>query len=184
MISTPDLKNLVARFRRGDKSVRDDIIAGHINLAKYLAGRSRASYQDAVGVALMELVESVDKAGDVLEDDNIQYYLTAKIKRRLAKHAVEDRLIRVPPESRRRKKLALHNKVEAYEYVDGHEEVSLEFKEAAKRSASCVKDVVILDLKMQGYTIEEIAAKMGLSKSKVHRDLEGIKERFAKYYEV
>jgi RNA polymerase sigma factor (sigma-70 family) len=97
------LECLVVRLREGDKSVRNEIIAGHYRMVMAIVAERYAKkpsmIDDIIGVALVSLVEAVDNAAPPesrLHDNNITAYITSTVHWRIKDFFADNHAIRVP----------------------------------------------------------------------------------------
>lgn len=94
------LEGLVTRLREGDLSVTAEIIKGHLRLVAGIVGemvRSRRKNEDAMGAALLSLVETVTERAPVnLKDNNITPYISSWVRHDIKDHLAADHVVRVP----------------------------------------------------------------------------------------
>jgi hypothetical protein len=110
------LEELVARLRAGDRGLAGEIIKGHLRpVAGIVAerARSRRTVDDALGAALLALVQAVHDAPERLYDDNITFYITTSVKYAIRDELARAHVVRVPGRTVRHK--LAHG--EAYEEI-------------------------------------------------------------------
>lgn len=95
-----EIVELVKRLKKGDDSVKEEIILQHLSLVIYIVTQYVASFpndaDDLMGVAALGLTEAVDKFPLKATDDNICPYITSVVHGRLANFTQQDnRVIQV-----------------------------------------------------------------------------------------
>lgn len=94
------LEELVTRLRAGDRTVADEIIKGHLRLVAGIVAemvRKRHKVDDAMGAALLSLVETViERAPTALKDNNITPYVGSWVRHDIKDHLANDHVVRVP----------------------------------------------------------------------------------------
>jgi hypothetical protein len=204
----PDrLRELVPKLRKGDDSVKEEIILGHLKLGAIIAG-SYARYvgrdDDLFGQAQLAITKAVNEASrGTLYDNNITPYITAHIHSHIQKFYEEDkdvfvrgRTVRRWVERRLEKARQLPSKIAVVkgditasdieesvfvmvpEVMDDN--VGIEIREILDKVTTTHIEKKIVELRSQGYTYEEISPKIGLGISRISQLLCQIEERFNK----
>ncbi len=179
----------LARSYRNGEDVRDLLITSNIPLALSIASvyarRDRKRADDYGGDAMLELIEAVDAYKDKGYDDNIRAYIHFRIWWKLKYVAFEDRLIKVP-HTTAKKKFA-KGTFERFDSVQDIEPLlrldttkirsimvddnTLEIDDEDIRliELSVQEDRELIELRLQGCTDDEIARAMNLEPRYVSR---------------
>jgi RNA polymerase sigma factor (sigma-70 family) len=171
------LEEYVQALRDGDqkfdlKEVRDAIIEHHMGLASSIARRIAMRYhrdwEDVKAQAFLILVEMVDRAPELLLDNSITPYLGVWITKECARYCREDQIFG-PTDHFRRKKLT----VKRHE-IDEDRDLARDYRDLVDLSDSLEKilsplECAVIILRMEGYSDEEIGARIDRSQQTVSR---------------
>lgn len=202
-----------AQLRLGNQGIKEKIIEGHIRLVIDLARCFARGFRldDAEGVALLALVDAVDRAETALTDDNITPYITAVVKSQLREFVASDRIVYMPrrsfdhavkngtinAEGNNSPTIAgvMSNAVSLDEadpegegnidtFIARTDEPSLEFKEALTYATRGNGDHAadIINMRQEGHKYTTIAEKLGIKKSRVGAIVQSVETRFAQLY--
>lgn len=193
--------DVIQRYRDGDDSLRDEIILSYMPLAYKLA---RKYGPDAIGNAMLGLVQGVTWARTALYDNNIGPYLNITIRRFITEHLNRDHLIPIPREAWRKmlQSLSLENldDAEAQQVLktfytrwlvllsDENPDIVIEdpneliFKEAWEKLNLTELEAEVLTLRLQGYTLQEIGSFVNRSHPAVFQILKKIQKRYYHVY--
>jgi RNA polymerase sigma factor (sigma-70 family) len=186
------LQDLVAKLRAGDASVGPTIIGGHMRLCMSVVAKYAHKYpyitDDLVGAAMYGLVQAVDWAKERMYDNNITPYIHQTCER-FVREFVEDRLpIRIPRNTYSdmkqdrdafvplinslSQKFDEDNPEYSAEYMNEPESRMVEenpilFEELLESLALPARDKIIVDMLMDGYSLQEVANYFGESKQLV-----------------
>lgn len=172
---TPEaLLPLVERLKAGDSSVISDIIKGHLALLLKIAGQYSAvviDNGDFVSVGLLGMLEGC--LSGKLQDSNITTFLACRAHAAIGNHVRANRLIKGG------------KKVVPLDHSDllAEDRPLLEIEELLAMIIKTPLEQQIVDLRKQGYTVREIAARLGCSKSFVDNQLSLLHRRFKELYE-
>jgi RNA polymerase sigma factor (sigma-70 family) len=180
-------KELVVRLRLGDKSVMDELISGHMRLAIFIAGLylrfAAKKSQDLVSEAYLALVKATHKAVDGLKDDDYDRYVAFRIHRACGNFCVTDRLIRIPVASRWRNGLK-DERILPEQDVPNRVNVSplnqMILDETLRNAIVTDREKLIVDMRLQGFTHEEISKVLDIDRTVVTREIADVKKRFFK----
>lgn len=107
-LSAPDkpdaivLADQVRRYREGDLTQRRPIIEAHLHIVASIAGDYRDS-DEMLGVALLALVDAVQRAPSILDDNEITPYITSTVNYRIKDAVARNRSVYMPPSTFRDK---------------------------------------------------------------------------------
>lgn len=105
------LRDQVQRYRDGDESQRNAIISAHLHVVASIAGDfGRRDSDEILGVALLELVDAVDRAPTALSDNEITPYITKSVRYRIKDAIGENRPVYMPSRTFRYK--AAHGEID------------------------------------------------------------------------
>ena len=182
-----DLKN-------GCLKARDALILEHMNLALRLAGsywfNNKRRMDDIRSVALLGLVEAVEWASVNLEDDNLGAVVNVTVRRHINDYILYDQTIRCP-KSESNKPIILSatchdddgNPYEdftlTYTLFADVEQVAT-FKEFYERMGLDYKQRGMLEMKIKGHTLAEIAKVFCCTAPWVCQILQKIGEKYLK----
>lgn len=196
MIDEQEMQTLVVRYLNGE-DVKDQIIERHIPLARAIGHRYSKirpeSRDDLIAHALLALTQAVVWAKTRLKDEKITYYILCTIKSFLREFLRCDQPIRLSYwEVRRQLKengsvevpiVKSANKswsegtFEDYEKTSSDESTA-EYKERIKKLRLSPLESKILSLRLEGYTLVEIAARLKKSKDTIQRSILSIQEKY------
>lgn len=197
-----DLEPLVARLRQGDETVKPTIVGHHMRLAMSIvskfAGRYYYLVDDLVGAAMVGICQAVDWAPTHLYDNNITPYIYQTCERHV-RDLIEKRLaITIPRgvfcslQDERNLFLPVVNfttklddEGNEYEQMDEIaaktvEEHPLLFEELLESLALSAKEKTVLQMLLEAYTQDEIAAVVGLTRQRVSQISKSIGARLCK----
>lgn len=179
------LLELVPQLKIGDLSVAEEVINGHLRLAIWIAGLyanfgARKS-NDLVGEAFLALVESCHKAQEKLKDNDFTRFAAYRMHCACGKFIMNDRLVRMPISTRYANGLKDRKIVTDRELPNKFTLSPLNqmiFDESLAEAVKSDEERKVFNLRMQGYTHEEISKLTGFSRSEVTKALLRIKKRF------
>lgn len=176
---------------------RDELILGHLRLAKYLANRVRRRYggdsADLLGAATLKLIECVDRlvSGEkVMLDGNISRWLACRMLGAVRTEVCNRALIRIPaPTLFRRAAKGETLKLKCQELSDtllGHHPVQknpdIEEFDRLEEVRSILKSDLehkVFDLRYQGLSDNEIGDLLGMNPRSIFRIRSEIGKRFS-----
>ncbi len=201
------LANQVQMYRDGDDSLRRELIMAHLHMVAAMAGDNskRRNREDVMGVAMLALVDAVERAQTALVDNNITPYITAVVKDQIKEFVATDRAVGMPARTFRHKiangTLKFNDRDEPIglpstlsiqdELVNHHgytvpaatpEFLSPEFKEAMQLAITNGTERTVIDLCAEGYRYTDMETALGLKKSQIGNILHDVEERFFKIY--
>lgn len=197
------LKDQVQRYRDGDTSLRAPIIEAHLHIVASIVGDYRRNDTDEIlGVALLELVDAVHRAPDVLEDNAITPYITSCVRYRIKDAIGRDRSIFMPPRTFNRK--SADGEVDVVKVVfsigDDYygddewtrqlcntptarpEEPSVEFREVLSMSIKTPMEERIVSMAAEGHNFETIEGVLQMKKTQIGYHLNNVMNRFDRLY--
>lgn len=154
-----------------------------INIARKLATRGKED--DFVSAGYFGIAYALGKAPDKLYDDDLESWVKSCIYRFVRRHAVTDHMICVPNTTLREARA----RGRVIETMQKHQ---LGMKAHVPRNATRYKDLLdkletastdpldrsIIELRLEGYTDDEIGKMVGKSNSDIHRRRKRLEARF------
>lgn len=167
-----DISQIVQDYRDGNSHLRDFLVNNHMRLAMDIVGRYHGKgYQDVdelVSVAMLAVVDAVDKAAERLHDNNITGYVVSNIHYAIYQHLAEDSTIRVPKRSQERGHSV---KVSSLEQEPPQSDLRnrLIYDEMKERMCKTRSDREVLDLTEKGYNDVEIAKLLQVPRLTIYK---------------
>lgn len=186
-IDEEELERRVIALRSGDTSQVNPICVQMLRLAMSLVANFAHPRRtpDLVGTASMTLVEAVNAAATKLSDNNIIPFVSEHINRRLKDMIARDHVVAIPPRTLRYlRSKGIEAFVPATDSVVGLEGIarpelpSLECRDLLAKIVHDDQEKLLLELKAERRTLEEIAGKMGISLSSAQRMRAELRTRF------
>lgn len=145
--------------------------------------------EDIHSVALLALVEAVDWWLIHREDDNLGGVVCHFVNLQIRDYLLYDHTVRCPKSQKIKPKIfsaTMHDSegrcyedfTLTYQQVTESSDQKADYKELLKRLELSYRQKVILDLRIQGYTLVEIGAVMVLSPTRIYEILGQIGERY------
>lgn len=183
------LDELVGRVRSGVATEGEisELAMGHIRLAMSIAARHAARaihLQDVlVGDALFGLALALKRAPEKLYDDNITGFIVQYIRKYCLMAVTQDRMMAIPYSTLRRrrkegKETIFPRSQSAHKLVSKGSGSLLDLKDMIE---SCIKndfEQTVIELRKLGYRDNEIAEKLGCSRSPVTKARKSVKKRY------
>jgi RNA polymerase sigma factor (sigma-70 family) len=156
------------------------------NIARRFAPRGRED--DYVSAGYFGISHALLHAADKMYDDDLEKWVKSCIYRFIRRHVVTDHLVCVPNTTLRdaqergepiahMKRHSLGPEAEVPRKTNRYEAL----KEALETVAVEYLDRQIIELRLEGLTDEEVAEKLGKSKSDIHRRRMRLKARFEEF---
>lgn len=189
-------EKLVQELKKG-VDTRKQIIESHLLLVLHIASAIAIKYpqhkSDLESEALLAMVKAVDRVKNQkfkLHDDNITPYIAGCVKPALKRYIVKSHLISVPPETVAYNKR--HNIETVFEKIVQTEinkagkkyDIGLEIQELVELSITNEVERVVVELRLQNHTFDEIAQKCGYTdESWARKIFDTFRNRFKKLWE-
>ena len=182
-ITEERLNELVIRLKAGDKSVIEEIVAGHLKLVVYIAGCYGAlepkKSKDLVSEAALALVQACHDIHK-MNTDCFGKFVSYKMHEACGRFIHRDRLIPLSTHARyvigQEDKKILPNREVAGKEMSPLRKMILE--EEIQLAVLTEEERKIFDLKCQGYTFREIQELTGIHYVTASRIFDVIKNRF------
>jgi RNA polymerase sigma factor (sigma-70 family) len=154
---------------------RKQLIEEHMHLAKKLVGRfigPAFSYDDLVSEAYVAIVESADRALDLVEDGNYGAFFNNAIRWHLTKLVTRDKTpawledFPDPPQP--------------FSKPATYPSAKLRYRELLEQLQLSDKEIQILRLKLRGFSNVEVAERLQTHAVDIHRTLKDIGKRYEK----
>ena len=162
-------EEVIRKYCHGDNTVEESIVNAHMPLVVTLAAaaaKCRPTLRhDLESLSTLALIESVRKFRQVHVDYGITKYISSYVYRRLRFYILNYR-----------SSVIIDQDLCAHTYVDSDED-RYDALEAFSHAAITPKQKEVIGLRLQGYTLDEIAEKVGYKRYQVVRTLEKIYER-------
>lgn len=195
MLSEEEVYLYTERLRAGDSSVMHLLILHHVPLAAHFAGQYAVGYgyqdNDYLSVALASLVGSVNRifVNKTMTNNNITPYLIVCIKGALQDYVNHDHLMPVCRATFKKgvKNLPRMNPItvlpSGYETSIDHllehrDYVESDLQGTYIEMGLSERDIKILQLRIEGYTYQEISTMIGLSLPMIGKIFHGIQDKF------
>lgn len=182
------------------------IIKGHIRLASQIAGRYMWKHplksEDIVSAAMFGLVQAVEWAPERLRDHNITPYIVTTIHRFISEYLERDHLVRIP-RNEYSKRLQANKYIPIIFDIDPKEDDEenreydtvgsfdppvydtdkpIEFEDLCDRLELTYEERRIIDLRVKGYTQQEVGEIIGKKRQWIGFVLEKLQERYIKIF--
>lgn len=182
------------------------IIKGHIRLASQIAGRYMWRHphktEDIVAAAMLGLVKAVEWAPTRLEDTNITPYIVSTIHRHISDFLETDHLIKIPRDAYK-KRLQANKYIPIIFDIDPKEDDEenreydtvgsfdppvydtdkpIEFEDLCSSLELTHEERRIIDLRVKGYTQQEVGEIIGKKRQWIGFVLEKLQERYIKIF--
>jgi len=194
-------ESTLERLKQGDPSVVDEVIIAHMDLAnklaRYFARKHPHRADDIAGAAMLGLCKAVNKIREgVLETDKVKTYINNSIRRNIMQFIQQDHLIHIPNWF-----FAKHADEDGFfipimytidrrdddeENQEEGEELTFDVEAPQRGDEELVREFymkltnfekIVLDLRAEGYTLEEIGEQVGKSYVWINKTLNKIKDK-------
>jgi RNA polymerase sigma factor (sigma-70 family) len=190
-LSDAEIKEIVAEFKVGNFEKLDYLVKSYMRLLQHIAGQYVGAFfnfkDDIASVSVLAFIQGC-KDIDKLKDDNLIGYLLNKVHSDISIYIGQVSVI-----GPKRGSVHHFNKLNITRpTIRDIDDVAIkdllvdrkanhvkfcELKELVNDSILSREERIIMDYKMQGYTLEEIASMMRRSRGNVARIIETVKDR-------
>ena len=183
VITEARLDELVIKLKAGDKSVIDEIVSGHLRLAIAIAG-AYATLQprkakDLVGETTLALVTTCHEI-DKMKRGTFSKYVTYRMHRACSDFLLNDKLIPMSfhgkYKNKQKDKKIMTNKEIVSQTVNPLTKMILD--EKIQMAVKTEDERKVFEMKVAGYSFQEIEEETGISRPTACRIFETIQNRF------
>jgi RNA polymerase sigma factor (sigma-70 family) len=183
----------IAKLKNGCSKARDSLILEHMDLAMRLAGsywlNNQRRMDDIRGAAMLGLVEAVEWASANLRDDNIGAVINVTVRRYINDYILYDQTVRCPKSERDKPHIisaTCHdgdgNSYEdftlAYKLYATTTEQMVLLREFCERMDLSYRQRNILEMRIQGHTMAEIAGVFKCTPPRISQIIKEIGNRY------
>jgi RNA polymerase sigma factor (sigma-70 family) len=184
-----ELESLVIKLRGGDNEVINTIIGGHLRLAIQISARYALRFSgktdEIVGTAFLAVTRSVKQFRERAKDNNITPYIVSIIHSDISDFLCHDSVVRITRYQLRKMacEYDLTKENNMPEFMDYHDRKvfercnktededirisNLEFEDVLEKLQFTRYEMLVLRLKLDGWSESEIAEHIGTNREKI-----------------